>query len=196
MIPLIPSKSRGGREKGWGVHGHSALSDWGPHSLTSFFHVKYNDCHEREPHLYSNAQYRIGAANRNNLELCLLTFPLNYMKKVNFEQTAAWLKKKWKWVTHMRSYYTDRNTLSTLLLRWESDCNSALPSRWTSSISSLMTAKCTAGWYMMQLGLEKKSDWTRKKPPQRFKPIYQCLSTFCNFNELLIWGHVQMCSWN
>lgn len=93
MIPLIPSKSRGGREKGWGVHRHSALFDWGPHSLASFFHVKYNDCHEREPHLYSNAQYRTGVANRNNLELCLLTFPLNYMKKVNFEQTAAWSKK-------------------------------------------------------------------------------------------------------
>lgn len=49
-----------------------------------------------------------------------------------------------------------------------------------------MTAKGTAGWYMMQLGLEKKSDWRRKKTPQHCKPIYRCLSTFCNFNELLI----------
>lgn len=42
----------------------------------------------------------------------------------------------------------------------------------------------------MQLWLEKKSDGVGGNP-QRFKPIYQCLLTFCNFNEHLIWGHVR-----
>lgn len=40
VVPMIPGKSGGSREKRRGSNGPSALSDWGPHSWISFLHVK------------------------------------------------------------------------------------------------------------------------------------------------------------
>lgn len=58
---------------------------------------------------------------------------------------GIWKKSgKKRWVAHIRTYYTDRNILFTSLPHWECDCNSVLPSEWT-SISSLITA----GWMVL-----------------------------------------------
>ena len=89
---MISSKSRESREKGRGVHGHSALPDCGPHSLTSFFHVSIISVMTVN-HIYIE-MLRTGIANRDNL---LSAIPSsNYMKKVSFKSTVAWFKKKWK----------------------------------------------------------------------------------------------------
>ena len=91
-IPLIPSKSRESREKGRGVHGHSALPDCGPHSLTSFFHVSIISVMTVN-HIYIE-MLRTGVANRDNLVSA--TPSSNYMKKVSFKSTVGLVEKKWK----------------------------------------------------------------------------------------------------
>lgn len=67
---------------------------------------------------------------------------------------GIWKKVGKKWVAHLRTYCTDRNTLFTSLPHWEYDCN------FDCLVNEHLSISITAGWMVLldgswQLGLEK-----------------------------------------